>query len=316
MNNPFCKSTELVSLTNYTSGPKSLTEFSSVIQHLNNLEVLKSCGLTDEEIELVNCYKTGKESLGREHKNINKSVLKQHLDEIYEKIKNSSKEDEICVPKCSRLKNELLLSTKPSSIETKLLKFALENEEKQKELPGPMDDIKQVEQQLVKNISPVNIKKIRKRARNLAKQITLIEDPPLEEPKIRTKSVVINSNTKWDSKQRDEITKLEIKEKKTYSCQSQNFYTIKNGEIVKVNSPESETKKLTIDEIKKISKFQNYEKGEPSKVLYLKNLANGVRESDLECVFQDFMNDILSIKIMTGRMQGQVFIELTSKKKV
>ena len=48
------------------------------------------------------------------------------------------------VVKRNRLTTETTLATKPSSVETKLLKFALENEQKDL-LPGPIDIITGVE---------------------------------------------------------------------------------------------------------------------------------------------------------------------------
>ncbi|XP_044256101.1 RNA-binding protein 41-like isoform X2 [Tribolium madens] len=304
LKNSFCRSTELVSLTNYASGSKSLQEFSSLVGDLKNLEEFKSQGLNNDEIELFKCYKSG--NLETRHKNINRDVVKTQLEGIFHKLNETRNEEEEQTKNCvGRLETELLLSTKPTSVETKLLKFALENDHRKSTHGGPMDQLKNVEQQLINDSSPINIKKIRKKARRLAKQINSSVNPP-NEPIIQNQSL----HTKWDSK--ISVTTPPQKEPKTYTCKSQNYYTIKDGEIIQINhTPE---KKLSIEEIRKIPKFQNYDKGTPCSVLFLKNLANGVAQSDLERVFQKFTKEILSIRVMTGRMQGQVFIEMTDEK--
>lgn len=69
---------------------------------------------------------------------------------------------------------------------------------------------------------------------------------------------------------------------KVYSCQRANYYTIKDGKIVKVNvndesiekdelNMHSVNKRLTEDEIRQDPKFKNYERGTPSKVINSKD---------------------------------------------
>ncbi|EFA02104.2 RNA-binding protein 41 [Tribolium castaneum] len=292
LKNSFCKSTELVSLTNFASGSKSLQEFSSLVGDVKNLEELKSRGLTDDEIELIQRYHN-------RHKKINHDVLKTQLGVIYNKLGEIPEEPKNAI---SRLESELLLATKPTSVETKLLKFALENEQKNS-VPGPLDQLKSVEQQLMTDLAPVNVKKIRKKARRLGKQINS-GNPPLNEPEIQFQT---SGNTKWDLKDSPQIPIT-----KTYTCDKPpNYYTIKDGQIIQINQTVT---KLSLEEIRNLPKFQNYDKGTPSNVLFLKNLANGLDQSDLETIFQKFAKEILSIRVMTGLMQGQAFIEAIDEK--
>ncbi|RZC41288.1 RNA-binding protein 41-like, partial [Asbolus verrucosus] len=254
----FYKATEFVPLTNYTSGSNSLEEF-------------------------------GKEYFKSKHKNINENILEEQLKHILQIIyKTNNYKEKKCVNH-DRLKTELVLSTKPTSIETKLLKFALENQQKSTEkLPHPMDDIKNIEMQFTGNISSINTKKIRRRARNLQKQIDAISTITVKEPLTVFKNSPFSESSKWDVK---EFPKEQSDKKKVYSCKPQNYYTIKDGEIVKINSVDRNRKytgdKLSVEEIKKIPKFENYTTGVPSSTLYLKNLANGVTESDLRDVFNE-----------------------------
>ncbi|KAJ3658677.1 hypothetical protein Zmor_010402 [Zophobas morio] len=321
-NSQFYKSTEILSVTNYTSGSLSLQKFNTAVQHLSDVEKLKSCGLSNEEIELLHDFQSGDEVVKNKHKNLNHSVLKLKLEEIYSKIRESRCQDTKEVVKRNRLTTETTLATKPSSVETKLLKFALENEQKDL-LPGPMDLITGVEEELMKNLAPVDVKKIRKKARSLAKQIDDIGNPTLKEPIIkepRADGAAFCRKTKWDLKE-CKVENNKATESKVFTCKPQNYYTIRDGVILKINNaPESDNnstkqqKKLSVEEIKKIPKFENYEKGISSKILFVKNLAGGVQGSDLENLFCDVGKYVMSINVMKGKMRGQAFIEFTGKK--
>lgn len=69
---------------------------------------------------------------------------------------------------------------------------------------------------------------------------------------------------------------------KIYSCKEKKLFTIKNGKIVQITKKNNEDidtiekekdsnkneliSRLSVEDIKKIPKFQNYEEGTPSKV--------------------------------------------------
>lgn len=74
--------------------------------------------------------------------------------------------------------------------------------------------------------------------------------------------------------------------------------------------------RLSVDEIRKLPKFENYEEGSQNNVLYLKNLPNKISENELGSLFLRFqMSNCSPIKfrIMSGRMRGQAFITFDSK---
>lgn len=214
----------------------------------------------------------------------------------------------------------MILSAKPASVETRLLKFALQNKQTCKEqLPHPMDQIKLLEEQFTSDQSPVNIKKIRRKARCLTKQIEAASSSAKQEPAVNksaSNNDIFNWNSKWDKKESEDNSYI-LTEKKTFTCKPQNYYTIKDGKIIKINHTERDKEvtknKLSVEEIKLIPKFCNYVKGTPSKILFLKNLKSGVTEDDIRNVFGEFLDKILSVRIMKGKMRGQAFVDVVGK---
>ncbi|XP_071793041.1 RNA-binding protein 41-like [Asterias amurensis] len=69
--------------------------------------------------------------------------------------------------------------------------------------------------------------------------------------------------------------------------------------------------RLTTDDICKMDRFRDYSMGQPSKVLFLKNLSAKVTEEDLASVFMSFQHQDkpkIVFKLLKGRMKGQAFV--------
>ncbi|EDV24645.1 uncharacterized protein TRIADDRAFT_8568, partial [Trichoplax adhaerens] len=65
------------------------------------------------------------------------------------------------------------------------------------------------------------------------------------------------------------------------------------------------------EEIRAMARFAHYEQGEPSKVLYIKNLSDKVNEKDLVMTFIGFQEDSkdnIRFRLMKGKMKGQAFV--------
>lgn len=162
------------------------------------------------------------------------------------------------------------LTIKPDSIETKLLKFALNNQKtNNSDIPHPINSIKEIEQQRFSNedIALPSLNKIRRKARKLFKRIE--NNKPANCSQIPKNDSIIQES-KWDQRI---STEMEPKiTSKTYTCKPLNYYTIKDGEIIKLNKKQdikkdsNESLKLSIAEIKQIPAFRNYATGTPSKV--------------------------------------------------
>ncbi|XP_064404701.1 RNA-binding protein 41-like isoform X2 [Halichondria panicea] len=70
-----------------------------------------------------------------------------------------------------------------------------------------------------------------------------------------------------------------------------------------------ERNRLTEAEIRALPRFRNYQPGPPTKVLYLKNLHSKVSADDLRALFGGGPQ----IRLLTGRMRGQAFLEFDCK---
>ncbi|CAN6443965.1 unnamed protein product [Victoria cruziana] len=82
---------------------------------------------------------------------------------------------------------------------------------------------------------------------------------------------------------------------------------------------EIETGKLPPEEILSLPMFKNYTPGDPSPVLYIKNLAKDVVANDFYYIFGSFFGSVeavrsgINIKLMQeGRMRGQAFVTFPS----
>ncbi|XP_062848074.1 RNA-binding region-containing protein 3 isoform X2 [Trichomycterus rosablanca] len=89
-----------------------------------------------------------------------------------------------------------------------------------------------------------------------------------------------------------------------------------------VSRRELEKGRLSRDEMKRMSVFKNYEHGEPTCRLYVKNIAKQVEEKDLKYIYGRYIDplseqerNMFDIVLMKeGRMKGQAFIGLPSEK--
>ncbi|RMB98302.1 hypothetical protein DUI87_25207 [Hirundo rustica rustica] len=69
--------------------------------------------------------------------------------------------------------------------------------------------------------------------------------------------------------------------------------------------------RLSEEELRKIPRFSSYHAGEPSKVLYLKNLGPRVTMKDLVSLFARFQKEdspLIQFRLLSGRMRDQAFI--------
>ncbi|XP_046852262.1 RNA-binding protein 41-like [Xenia sp. Carnegie-2017] len=73
--------------------------------------------------------------------------------------------------------------------------------------------------------------------------------------------------------------------------------------------------RLTLNEIRALPRFKEYEPGIPSRVLYIKNLSKKVTDADLKALFNRFIDEscAVNIRLMSGRMRGQAFVTFEDK---
>ncbi|KAM9713312.1 RNA-binding region-containing protein 3 isoform 2-T3 [Menidia menidia] len=88
-----------------------------------------------------------------------------------------------------------------------------------------------------------------------------------------------------------------------------------------ISRKELEKGRLSRDEIKRMSVFKNYDAGEPTCRLYVKNIAKQTEEKDLKYIYGRYINpsseterNMFDIVLMKeGRMKGQAFVGLPNE---
>ncbi|XP_060778674.1 RNA-binding region-containing protein 3 isoform X2 [Neoarius graeffei] len=89
-----------------------------------------------------------------------------------------------------------------------------------------------------------------------------------------------------------------------------------------ISRRELEKGRLSRDEMKRMSVFKNYEPGEPTCTLYVKNIAKQVEKKDLKYIYSRYIDTSLEdernrfdiVLMKGGRMKGQAFIGFPSEK--
>ncbi|XP_047939468.1 U11/U12 small nuclear ribonucleoprotein 65 kDa protein [Salvia hispanica] len=137
------------------------------------------------------------------------------------------------------------------------------------------------------------------------KQVALV---PKEKPIIKKKNPVLQIRIAQKQNQpelQDNDSAKELQEPIPESSSRETFATIE----------ELNNGKLPPEEILSLPKFKNYTAGDPTPVLYIKNLAKDVVVDDFYFIFGSFFGSIdaakfnLTVKLMQeGRMRGQAFV--------
>nr|APR62721.1 RNA-binding protein 41 [Harmonia axyridis] len=179
----FISSTEYKSIDKYVSGINSLNKLKETSQYVQTSEDFRIAGLSEEDAQFFFNGKKGIQFLKLKHKNLDyKSIEKRlfvikevlHNYKIMKNIQNSS------VSSVGRLQTECMLSMKPNSIQTNLLKFALSNDKKLNDIQDEIKPIKEIEKNVMNTLNVelhenINIsklqKKVQKRLRAMAKRV-------------------------------------------------------------------------------------------------------------------------------------------------
>ncbi|XP_052744623.1 RNA-binding protein 41 isoform X2 [Bicyclus anynana] len=330
----FQKTTEVLPFTKY--GLSTVDEFRKVENDLQHLEYLKKIGLSNEEIKL---YQENEAGLLDQRQKIESSILKAKLKALYNKINDSQH-----TAGCSKQSTADRASTSTSPEKEVTIRL-------QKHAPKfyaeghPMNELKEIEEDLfghLRNDSLLPITKRRKILRRLERKkekiISKQKDPgidPIAGPSH------VRPGSLWDVKDvRDIPDKVRSQPgKNIIGPRKPTMYTIKEDKIVRlepverreggdefraveivvpVNTAEEqllEGTKMSLDDIKKIERFKDYEPGLPSKVLYLKNISPSVPREQLSLLFNQFHLENggpVELRLMAGRMHGQAFVTFHS----
>ncbi|XP_047027482.1 RNA-binding protein 41-like [Helicoverpa zea] len=331
----FEKTTEVLPFTKY--GLSSMEEFRKAEEEVQHQEWLKKAGLTSEDIKL---YQENEAGLLDQRKKIESGVLKDKLEEIYNKISNmhnESKSDSI-----SNKDEQPSTSSAPENLierlQQKPLTFYPEGH--------PMNELKQLEENLVGHIKTdmIPLSKRRKLLRRLQrKKERLLQNNPFNISTIPSTSRIDQPGSLWDMREMPRLIPHTVtsrdQEENIMGPHLRTMYTVRDNKIVRlepvqanqedqadqdeyravdivvpVNDAEAqllEGTKMCLDDIKKMERFKDYEPGIPSKVLYLKNIAPAVTQEQLSLLFNQFVlanGGPVDLRLMTGRMRGQAFV--------
>lgn len=325
----FIKAADVLPFTKY--GVSTIGEFKEAEKQVQQLEFLKRVGLTDDEIKLYKDYEAG--TLDGQTK-IDKTILQEKLNDVLARVSSYKEKD-----------NNGAGDAQPSTSSGSTAERLVENLEKQSNstnLPTypaghPMNEVKQLEDNLFGHHKDdaLPLTKRRKILRHLERRQQQLEAAERDflstEPRKQENK---NGHSLWDVKK---VKKVEDKPVAGPSSgvgpsKTQTMYTIRDSKIVKLEPPaEHETgeavdivvpvnetepqllegTKISVDEIRKMDRFKDYEPGIPSKVLYLKNLAPSATQEQVSILFNQFLMDNggpINVRLMTGRMRGQAFV--------
>lgn len=140
------------------------------------------------------------------------------------------------------------------------------------------------------------------------------------EPELKTPCNVSNSNcsSMYDGRIRDNLDN-KCKEDKCDSQFENNKTTnckMRDGLVPQIPECDIIANRLSLEEIRKLPKFEKYEEGIPNNVLYLKNLPHKVTENELGSLFLRYQiseTSPITFRIMSGKMRGQAFITFNDK---
>lgn len=243
-------------------------------------------------------------------------MLDEQLKQILSLVHQTKSENNVGTS-LTRHECDYFSSIKPQSSETKLLKFATQNQGKSDSCKETLNILPDLAKEFTSTLEEFSesqtkkrvLKKIRRKARALGEEITQLnsEQPDVIGPQQCPDTGLpnLNKNSLWD------VTKEPSQTERNIGCKTQKFYTIKNGNIVQINN---KVEQLTVEEIRKIPKFADYNAKTPSSKLFLKNLRRGVKEDFLkDILYKHFRENSFRIKLMNGKMKGQAFIEFQGK---
>ncbi|XP_068623002.1 uncharacterized protein [Battus philenor] len=286
----FEKNTEVLPFTKY--GLSTIQEFSEAEKEIQHIEWLKKVGLSKEEVKL---YQDNEAGLLDQRKKIESSVLKNQLEELYNKINkyqnaSSSKQNHNMASATKNRIDEL-----QERVQKRTIKFYPEGH--------PMNELKEIEEDLFGHLRNDNIMPITKR-RKLLRRMERKKERILAQQKQINLMPVHNSpqpssskpGSLWDLKEIPHVKpKSGTSKDKMIGPKEPTMYTIKENKIVRlepvqrqnnenegqeddyravdivvpINPAEElllEGTKMCLDDIKKIERFKDYEPGIPSKI--------------------------------------------------
>lgn len=306
-------------LTTYFKGQNTLEEFQSNAALLEQDDQYRKLGLSEQDISLLKSFiLLPKAEFYNKYSSVNREVLDGWMKQILSLV-HQSKSENTDGTSLTRHECDYFSSIKPQSSEIKL-KFVTQNQVKSDSCKETLNILPDMAKEFTSTLEEFStsqtkkhvLKKIRRKARALGNDIAQLNNEcpravigPQQCPV--TEQSNLNKNSLWDLSKVKEPCNIE----RDIGCKTQKFYTIKNGNIVQANH---EVEQLTVEQIRKIPKFADYNAKIPSSKLFVKNLRRGFKEDFLKDILQKhFRENCFRIQLMSGKMRGQAFIEFNGK---
>lgn len=270
------------------AGAYTLNEYVSAGSKDQEKQHLLQYGLTNEEIQLYQQHiEFG--SAEKLHPLINPKVLESKLNEIRSKIEESQK-SQLAASSSEAFSGARQLTRSEMDIERTLYAdcpqrkhykgLVVEAQPHLAPLPmDPMNHIVEFSKALMERI------KSKKRDRKCARGVEDVRNKEAGE-----KAQAGNG----DSDQRPDPTVLHA--------------------VIPLSEEEIRENRLGVDKIKEIPRFQSYDPGVESQVLYLKNLHAKVDLREIMALFcrYDQEDNAVQYRLLSGRLRGQAFVTLPS----
>ncbi|GAB6026897.1 RNA binding motif protein 41 [Chamberlinius hualienensis] len=310
----FQSSSTYETITKGLTGQISSSDYQKLDEKKQKVDDLKDMGLNDSEVALKLDKVNTNSNYGKEP-----SILRQQLMAIQDQMDNKNRDlSKIGTPReakqLTRHEMDIERSIKPTCQQSKLLQ-ALTTTRKYPDYSNhssdPVNHLKSMELQLMERVN--NSVKMEKKKRSMShcrlnqildEKVAVAMDALL----LLGSDLIGSPNFAGHNVSGNDIlyTKDGLR---TNGCPTDVRHisdiqpTISDEDIV--------NNRLREEQIRGMTRFKCYTPGKPTRVLYLKNLANNVEEKDLRaifCRFERVNTQPLEYKLMKGRMRGQAFI--------
>ncbi|XP_076117639.1 RNA-binding protein 41-like [Mytilus galloprovincialis] len=346
----FTNSTLYEPTTDSVTGIIDLSDYKALEEQDSRVNELRLCGLSDDEIRLKLQTEDGNVGSKKLRLRQEPSYLQDKLAEIDRKIETHSKSLTMAdtfygQANVGRHAMDLEKSLVKDSIDNKRLSSMLLKNNFSSDFPHPehpMNHIPEILEEIAGK-KLLNKKQHRLKQRyhtetnRNSEELFTTDTDSLDDVCSTVEEIV--STSSCQNKQENEIIGCKTREDSVVSVdiecsdvkQSHIFselQTTKKPDNTSVNNkivlgmvnqiPECDiiANRLSVDEIRRLPKFENYEEGSQNNVLYLKNLPNKISENELGSLFLRFQvsnSSPIKFRIMSGRMRGQAFVTFDSK---
>lgn len=337
----FCHASVEQSITADTEGLTSYNDFKELQDSLDVKQVLRSCGLSEGDIKLLQNEVEDSKCEAPVAREERLKAIKEKLESRQQQLSTSSAKSEQfsgAVP-LNRHDFEEEINSVPRNEKADKLTACLVRLQPHMDDSIPADHPINHIQEIAEELFPTKIDTRKNKTDKRNCNWISTEESQSKSGKFEVKHIYLKEKPKsfWDLKeipkiidccdiQRDRKVSIDSsgaanklfvrkKEKVTKLDATKPFVlTLEDKELIPLELIKSHKK--TSDELRGMEKFKNYKEGEPSCVLYIKNLSHKTTPHDLASLMGHFeykAGPKILYRILNGRMRGQAFVTFHDK---